>query len=156
VRRADHAHARIRSVDVSPAAALPGVVAILTHRDVRGTNRVGVPEFDQPVLCDDRVRHRGDPVALVLAEDKALLPEAASLVRVEYEVLPAVTDPEEALRPEAPVLHEHHKTGNVLLGGCLRTGDGAGALAACEIVAEGDFSLPCQEHAYLETECCVA
>lgn len=156
VKRSDHAHARLRAVDSSAAEALPGVVAVLTHRDVRGTNRVGVPEFDQPVLCNDKVRHRGDPVALILAEDKALLPEAAALVRVEYEALPAVTDPEEALRHEAPVLHEQHRTGNVLLGGRLRTGDGADALAACDVVAEGEFRLPCQEHAYLETECGVA
>jgi len=156
VRRSDHVHARLGAIDATAAARVPGVVAVLTHRDVRGTNRVGLPEWDEPVLCDDKVRRRGDAVALVLAESREALRKALPLVRVEYEVLEPVLDPEAAMRPDSPRVHEKSPNGNVLLSGAIATGDGASAIAACDVVARGTFALPRQEHAYLETECGVA
>jgi len=153
VKRAEHAHARILAIDTSGAAGLAGVAAVLTHRDVRGTNRVGVPEFDQPVLCDDKVRHRGDPVALVLAGDRRLLREALDRIRVTYEPLPAVTNAAQALADGAPRVHDK---GNLLLGGQVVTGAGLAAFEECGFTVSGRFELPCQEHAYLETECGVA
>ena len=82
VRRAGIPHGLIRVVDTTQAKALPGVVAVLTGRDVPGTNRQGLVHKDQPVLCTDKVRHCGDAVALVLAEDRVVLQKALSLIRV--------------------------------------------------------------------------
>ncbi len=95
-------------------SALPGVYAILTRKDITGTNRQGIVHKDQPVLAGRKVRHCGDPVALVLAEDRDTLKKALSLIEVDFEPLQAVFDPEEALKPEAPLVHE---TGNLLQKG---------------------------------------
>jgi CO/xanthine dehydrogenase Mo-binding subunit len=104
VLRSSRAHARIVSVDVSRARVLPGVHAVLTGQDLNGL-RAGSGMRDVPVLCADRVRFVGDPVAAVAAEDPDLADQALDLIHVEYEDLPAVFDPLEALGPNAPVLH---------------------------------------------------
>ena len=105
VKRAGVAHARILGVDASAALACPGVKAVLTAKDVKGGNRQGVAMKDQPVLADDRVRHRGDGVALVVAESREIMERALDLVRVELEELPGVFSPQEALAPGAPLIH---------------------------------------------------
>jgi len=148
-KRAGVPHGRILAVDVSAAQALPGVCAVLTRKDVPGTNRQGIVHKDQPVLAGERVRHRGDPVALVLAENREVLAQALALVRVEIEPLPAVFDPEEALQPDAPRLHEG---GNVLLQAKIEKGQAEEAFAECRVVVEETFEVPCQEHGFLETE----
>ncbi|MBV8084934.1 MAG: xanthine dehydrogenase family protein molybdopterin-binding subunit, partial [Chloroflexi bacterium] len=104
VLRSSQAHARIVSVDVSKAKVLPGVHAVLTGKDLNGL-RAGSGMRDVPVLCDDRVRCVGDPVAAVAAEDPDVADQALDLIHVEYEPLPAVFDPIQALQPGAPVLH---------------------------------------------------
>lgn len=152
VKRAGVPHAKLLGVDASQALALPGVLAVLTHRDVSGSNRQGVLRRDQPVLVDERVRHRGDAVALVVAESRAILAQALELVNLNLEELPGVFDPEEALAPAAPLLHADNPTGNLLLEGRLERGQGQAALAGCAAVVEADYRLSWQEHAYLETE----
>ncbi len=151
-KRAGLPHARLLGLDVEAARSLPGVIAVLTAADVAGTNRQGVVRKDQPVLVDDKIRHCGDAVALVLAEDRATLEKALNLIELEVEPLPAVFDPEEALKDGAPVIHEENEQGNVLLEAELTTGDGEAALGRCDAVVEAEFELPRQEHAYLETE----
>jgi len=152
-RRGGIPHARIASIDVSEARAVPGVFAVLTREDVPGTNRQGIVHKDQPVLAGEKVRHRGDPVALVLAESREALARALSLVRVEWEPLPGVFDPEEALKPDAPLVHEK---GNLLLKACIRKGRGEETLDECPVVVEGVFEVPFQEHAFLEAQSGVA
>ena len=152
VKRAGVPHAGLRGVDCAKAQALDGVAAVLTHADVKGTNRQGVVRQDQPVLADERVRHRGDAVALVLAEDPETLARALGLIELDLEPLPAVFDMDKALEPGAPLIHEDHKTGNLLLSGEVIKGRGAEALDDCPVVVEGVIHLPRQEHAYLETE----
>ena len=152
VKRAGVAHARIRRIRTAAARGLPGVVAVLTHRDVRGTNRQGVVRKDQPVLADDKVRHPGDGVALVVAENREALDRALGRITLEADPLPGVFDVESALRTDSPRIHEDHDTGNVLLSGGLVTGAGEKALEGCEAVVELRLSTACQEHAYLETE----
>ncbi len=152
VVRSPHPHARILSVDTADARACPGVIAVLTSKDITGTNRVGVPDMDQPVLGDTRVRFIGDPVVLVLAETKEDLTPALAGVRVAYEPLPAVFDPESALREGASVLHENRSEGNLLFSGVIAKGDTKSGFSACTVVREGVFTLQRQEHAYLETE----
>jgi CO/xanthine dehydrogenase Mo-binding subunit len=152
VKRAGVPHAVLKGVQTEAAARLPGVVAVLTSRDVRGTNRQGVIRKDQPVLVDDRIRHRGDAVALVLAEDRQALERAIAAISIDCDPLPGVFDMEAALGPGACRIHPDHAGGNTLLQGKLETGDVEAALAECDAVIEGRFDLPVQEHAYLETE----
>lgn len=105
VKRAGTPHGRIRKIDVSSVRGLPGIAAILTAKDAPGTNHQGIVHKDQPVLADEKVRHRGDPGALVLAEDKETLQMALALIRMDIDPLPAVFDPEEALKPGRPPVH---------------------------------------------------
>ncbi|MDA8125807.1 MAG: xanthine dehydrogenase family protein molybdopterin-binding subunit [Deltaproteobacteria bacterium] len=152
VRRAGVPHGRIRTVDTSLARALPGVVAVLTGRDVPGTNRQGIVHKDQPVLCTDKVRHSGDAVALVLAADRTILKRALELIELAIDPLPGVFGIDAALAPGAPLVHEEHPGGNCLLQAEIRTGEAVEALAACPIVIEETFQVPVVAHAFLETE----
>lgn len=102
--RSPFPHARIRSLDLSRAQRLPGVLAILTARDLP-TRRVGKGLQDMPLLATDRVRFVGEKVAVVAAESREQADEAVRAIAVDYEELLAVFDLESALRPEAPVLH---------------------------------------------------
>ncbi len=156
VKRAGIPHARLRNIQADAARCLPGVVAVLTYRDITGSNRQGVIQKDQPVLADDKIRHCGDAVALIVARNREALKKAAALIELDVEPLPALLDIETAMQETAPKVHEAHPGGNILLKGCIETGKGADAFADCEAVAEVDIELPWQEHAYLETECGVA
>lgn len=153
VRRAGAPHARLLAIDTLAARNLPGVVAVLTASDVKGSNRQGVIRKDQPVLVDERVRHAGDALALVVAESPEILARALALVRPELEPLPGVFSTQAALAPGAPILHPDHPGGNLLLEVHTEKGRGAEALADCALVVEGEYHLPRQEHAFLETEC---
>ena len=98
--RSPHAHARIGAIDLSAALTVPGVHAVLTHEDVPGAKRYGLEFPDQPVLAFERVRYNGEPVVLVAAEHPEQARRAAALVRVEYEPLEPIVDPERALAAE--------------------------------------------------------
>ena len=109
--RSPHPHARIRSIEITGALTHPGVHAVLLACDVPGKKTYGLEVADQPVLAQDRVRYQGEPVAILAASDPETARRAAERIVAEYEVLPAVTDMEDALRPGAPHVHEF---GNVL------------------------------------------
>ncbi len=130
----------------------PASIRVLTHKDITGSNRQGVIRKDQPVLVNDKVRHCGDAMALVLAEDKESLKQAIDLITFDFEPLPAVLDVEKALEAGAPLVHEDNADGNVLLKGDLKIGAGEAAEKECDVVLEACFETPRQEHAYLETE----
>src|SRR5919197_2605517 len=107
VVRSDRAHARIAGVDTRAALEAPGVVAVVTGADLAPLfPRFGHIVADPPILAIDKVRHYGEPVALVVASDPLAAGDAVRLVRVAYDDLPAVLDPAAALAPGAPVLHE--------------------------------------------------
>lgn len=146
--RSRYPHAKIRSIDISKALHRSGVVAVLTHHDVPN-NRHGVFLKDRPVLCDDKVRYIGDPIALVAAESREEAEEGASLVDVEYEVLPAVTDMLAAMSPDSPTVHEG---GNICRQTRISYGDTQSALSKAEVVVENTYTTASQIHAYLETE----
>jgi CO/xanthine dehydrogenase Mo-binding subunit len=151
---AERPHARIRRVDPSAALAHPGVVAVLTAADVP-YNALGLIDADQPALCGDVVRFVGDRVALVAAESGEAARTGARLVVVEYEDLPAVTNPRAALAPGAPLVHERLGT-NLLLHLPIRKGNVAQAFAEADVVLEGKFATTWQEHAFLQPEAGIA
>ncbi|MBL8058295.1 MAG: molybdopterin-dependent oxidoreductase, partial [Anaerolineales bacterium] len=150
--RAAHPHALIKRIDVSRAKALPGVHAVLTHADVPGEKNHGLVIADWPALCYDKVRYVGDAVAIVAADTRAIATQALSLIDVEYEVLPAVTDPVAARQPDAPQLHA---SGNLLKHIKVRKGDIDQGMAEAEVVLERTFHTPFYEHAFLEPECAI-
>lgn len=150
-RRAGVPSAFLRGLDTSRAASAPGVLAVLTASDVKGTNLLGIIDPDQPVLAADRIRYGGDPVCLVLGETFEAARRGASLVDVDLDPLPGVFDPARALEPGAPLIHEGRE-GNVAASGFVRRGDVGALLASCDHVVEETFRFAAQEHAYLETE----
>ena len=156
VKRAGVSHAELVSVNIERAKALEGVEAVLTAADVPGPNRQGVIHKDQPVLAQDRIHYAGDPVALVLAKDQSTLKKALELISLELRELPGVYDPASALEAKAPLVHPQNESGNLIIHATQILGRGAAALDDCQTVVEGDFEVPRQEHAFMETECGVA
>lgn len=151
-KRSDYAHARIKGIDVNEAEAVPGVVAILTAKDVPGQNAYGLLTPDQPVLCDEVVRMVGDAVALVVAETTEAAGAAVEKIRVDYEPLPVLATPQAALAPDAPQLHPR---GNVLRHVRIRKGDVAEGFAQADVIVEGDYYTPFSEHGFLDLECSI-
>jgi CO/xanthine dehydrogenase Mo-binding subunit len=105
ILRSPHHHARIKAIDVSAATQKTGVIAVLTAEDIPGNPLFGALIQDQPVLAIDVVRFMGEPVALVVADSKQAACDALADIRVEYEALEPVFDPQEALSPQAPIVH---------------------------------------------------
>ncbi|MEA5142601.1 MAG: selenium-dependent xanthine dehydrogenase [Oscillibacter sp.] len=155
--RSEYPRARVLSIDISEAAALPGVVCVLTAKDIPGKVNVGHIKKDQPTLVavGEITHYLGDSVALVCAKDQETLERAKALVKVAYEVLPCVHNPEEAAAPGAPLIFETDEN-NVQAYKHVSRGDAAGAIARSKYVISQHFHTPWTEHAFLEPECCVA
>ena len=150
VLRAAIPHGKITRLDVSRARQLPGVEAVLTHHDIPGHNGFGIVTPNWPVLCVDRVRYRGDALALVAAVDEETAAAALKLIEVEYQPLPIIDTPEEALAEGAVQIH---KGGNIQHRMDIPPkGDVEKALAESEIVLSQTYQTQFMEHAYLETE----
>jgi CO/xanthine dehydrogenase Mo-binding subunit/aerobic-type carbon monoxide dehydrogenase small subunit (CoxS/CutS family) len=154
--RAAHPHARILSIDASHAAALPGVHAVLTHRDVPGRNLHGLVTADWPVLCADKVRYLGDAVAVVAAETREIADRALKLIEVAYEPLPVVATAEGAREPDAALVHPEWETGNLLEHIKVRHHDVRQGLADADVVVEREYWTPIYEHMFMEPECSIA
>src|ERR1700740_2923719 len=105
--RSPHPHARIRSINVSRAAAHPGVYLVLTGKDLPIQYGILPVSQDEQALCLDHVRHVGDPVAAVVAREELIAFEALDLIKVEYEILTTISDPEEALATSSPRIHDY-------------------------------------------------
>ena len=155
--RSAYPRARVLSIDTAEAAALPGVVCVLTAKDIPGQVNVGHIKKDQPTLIGvgELTHYLGDSVALVCARDRETLEAAKKLVKVEYEVLPAVHNPAEAAAPDAPLVFDGDES-NVQAYRHVSRGDAAGAIARSAHVITRHFETPWTEHAFLEPECCVA
>jgi CO/xanthine dehydrogenase Mo-binding subunit len=155
-----HAHARIRGYDVSRALALRGVRAIVTGDDLDPAHRMGAFIKDEPALAVGKVRYVGEIVAAVAADTEAIAREAARLVRVDYDVLPPVLDPAQALAEGAPLVHEQSDRyvrvfdagtlGNLCSRTDFREGDADAAWARCDVVVEGTCQTQAQAHLSLE------
>jgi carbon-monoxide dehydrogenase large subunit len=168
-------HARIVSIDTSEAAKLPGVRAVITGHDMP-QKRYGQLIHDQPFLPIDKVRHYGEPLAAVAAVDEATALLAAQLVEVEYQLLPALQDADEALKPDAALVHEDASTyeavpmtrespvplrapdpgTNLFFEVDLRTGDVEVAMAAADHVFEETYTVPMVSHSAMEPHACAA
>lgn len=149
ILRSLHPHARIMSIRTDRAWQLLGVHTVLTHEDIPGLNGYGIAQPNQPVFCTDTVRYVGDAIAAVAAETPELAEQALALIEVEYELLPVVDDPEQALQEHAPLLHPD---GNVLHRNGYQKGDIESGFAACTCIVENIYTTPRQMHTYMETE----
>ena len=154
-----HPHARILGYDTAEAAALPGVRAVLTGDDI-GDGLMGAFIKDEPAIAKGKVRYVGEAVAAVAADDEATARAALGLIRVDYEELPALLTPEDALAPGAAIIHEglanYFKVfdaqceGNQMSATEIVEGDIEAGFAQCDIVVEGDFETQAQNHLALE------
>jgi CO/xanthine dehydrogenase Mo-binding subunit/aerobic-type carbon monoxide dehydrogenase small subunit (CoxS/CutS family) len=169
--RSPHAHARVVAIDTSAALAVPGVHAVLTHEDAPATrfstaqHELFTDDPDDTRILDDVVRHVGQRVAAVVAETVAAAEEGVRRVRVEYEVLPAVVDPEDAMAPGAPLVHPEldaadarvsRPDANVVAEVHSELGDVERGLAEADVVHEATYRTHRVQHAALETHCAIA
>jgi len=153
-------HAKIRRIDTGEAKRVPGVVAVITGEDVPWTHGESIK--DQPFLAQGKVRHVGEPVAAVAAVDEDTAQTAVSLIRVEYEDLPAYFSPEEACKPDAVAIHEDfnsYRKADFVVGAplpnvCehfkLRTGDVEQGFRSADLVLEERYTVPVIQHAAIE------
>jgi len=156
ILQSPHAHARVLNVDTSKAQALPGVKAVITAKDVPGTKYgVSPARYDETVFAIDKVRYVGDEIAAVAAVDLETALEAVSLIEVEYEPLPALLTPQEALAEGAPWIHDEFP-GNI--GGEVHQefGDVEKALAQCDIIRTDTFQSKRQDGGAIEPHAAIA
>ena len=147
-RRSEQSHARIHAIDCAAARAAPGVVAVFTAADWRDAvkpvvatsrmaNYYATPIFP---LARDKVRHVGEPVVGVVADSRCQAEDAAALIAIDYEPLPIVIDPEQAVRDGAPLLHEEAGS-NVIVSREFKRGDVEAAVAAAAVRVSGRFRM---------------
>jgi CO/xanthine dehydrogenase Mo-binding subunit len=153
IKRAGIASARIRSIDTSAAEAMPGVMAVLVGREIP-VNSFGPSLQDQPLLADDRVFHAGDGVAAVAAVTEQIAIEALDKIKVDYEPLPAVFDPLEAMKDDAPRVHAPN--GNIYATKVIKKGDVEKGFAESAHIFEGQFRTQMVEHVPLEPHAAIA
>ena len=155
--RSKYPRARVLSIDVSAARALPGVAAVLTAEDIPGQNKIGHLKHDQYTLIPvgGLTHYLGDAIALVAAEDRETLEKAKKLIRVEYQVLPAIHNPREAAAPGAPRVFDEEKD-NVCAHKHICRGNAGEAIRRSRYVIRHHFETPWTEHAFLEPECAVS
>jgi CO/xanthine dehydrogenase Mo-binding subunit len=156
---AERPHARVKDIRIEKALSAPGVAAVYTAKDIP-VNEYGLQIPDQPVLCGpgaskphtDIVRFVGDQVAVVVAETEAQADAAMKLIEVDYEDLPLLTDPITAMQPGAPILHPDRGDSNVCVHYKIRKGNVEDGFANADVIVEGEYHTPVQEHAYLQPE----
>jgi len=153
VLRSKYPHAKILCIDTTKAEQLPGVEAVLTSKDIPGVKVFGIVVKNQAILAEDRVRYLGDGVAIVAAQTKEIAEQALSCIEVEYEQLPVVSDPEEAMKSDAPIIHDDK---NEFVHHHVRKGDVDKGFAQADFIIERKFKTQFIEHAYIEPEAILA
>nr|WP_325254577.1 selenium-dependent xanthine dehydrogenase [uncultured Oscillibacter sp.] len=153
--RSAYPRARVLAIHTEEAKRLPGVVGVFTAADVPGSNKVGhlKQDWDTMIAVGDITHYLGDAVCLVAAETPEILAQAKALVKVDYEELPMVRSPREAMLPDAPLVH---REGNLLSHKHIQRGNPAEAIAKSKYMLTQRFYTPWTEHAFLEPECAVA
>ncbi|MFD0269761.1 xanthine dehydrogenase subunit D [Streptomyces sp. NPDC127106] len=159
--RSPVAHAEIASIDISEALAMPGVYSVLTYADLPAAMKnYGLEIQDTPVLANGRVRHHGEPVALVAADHPETARRAAAKIKIDYRELPVVTDEASALAPGAPLIHEgrdDHHAGhvphpNIVHRQPIVRGDVEEARKRADVIVEGEYTFGMQDQAFLGPE----
>ena len=153
ILRSPHHHARIIDINTQATKALDGVIAVITADDVPGSRTFGQLIPDRPVLAFDVVRHKGEPVAMVVGETRAVANRALESIQVKYEELPAILDPKEALDPNREKIHPE---GNLIVGYDLGRGDVEAGFGEADVIVEATFQTPRISPAYLEPEVAIA
>ncbi len=155
--RSKYPRARVLSIDISKAKALPGVVAVLTAEDIPGENKIGHLKHDQYTMIPvgGLTHYLGDAIALVAAEDMETVEKAKKLIKVEYEVLPAVHNMKEAAAADAQKVFDEEES-NVQAYKHVSRGNASEAIKNAKHVISHHFETPWTEHAFLEPECAVA
>jgi len=166
VKRSSIPHGRILRLDTKKVSTLPGVKAIVTGDDFPGF--IGLYLQDRHILCRDRVRYVGDPVACVAAVSEEIAEKALDLIEVDYEPLPGVFDPEYGASPEAPLLHpglDHYEVANFIFPQAgtnisnlfkIRKGDTSSAWEGCTAIVERKYTIPHIQHVPIEPHVAVA
>ena len=152
ILRSPYPHARIRGIDASKAAALPGVVAVLTSKDISDTRPI---YSGRPVIALDKARYIGEPVAAVAAEDIRTAEDALALIRVDYEELPAAAGIDAAIAKDAPLVHDD-APGNICGHERVEKGDIQRGFAESEEIFEDTFTFPMVYHYALEPHSVIA
>jgi CO/xanthine dehydrogenase Mo-binding subunit len=160
-----HAHARVLGYRLEKARAIPGVKAIVTGADLPGVRAGGIIK-DEFMVARGKVRYVGEPVAAVAATDAETAARAAAAIEIDYEPLEHVLSIDEALAPDAPILHEDYASyvktvdgggrGNVVFQSSIVEGDVERAWKDCDVIVEGTWHTQAQHHLYMETNGCVA
>lgn len=153
--RTKYPRALIKSIDIEDAKSYPGVIAVLTAKDIPGDIKVGhlKKDWDTLITEGEITRYLGDSIVLVAAETKQALEEAKKLVKIEYEELTPITSPIEAMKEDAPKIHED---GNILVEKQLIRGNAEEKIINSKYVVTRSYSVPFNEHAFLEPECAIA
>lgn len=153
-KRAGVPHAFVKSIDISKAQALPGVVAVMTAADLTAAKNHGLVIPDWPILVGvgERVRYVGDAVAIVAAESKEIANQALKLIEVEYDLQPVVDDAVKSKLPDTPQLHP---AGNLLKHIKVRKGDVEQGFAESDVVIEHTYKTVSTDHAFIEPECSI-
>src|SRR6266576_1104165 len=166
ILRSSHAHARIKSIDTSEAAKLPGVKAVVTRDDfpeIKAGTMAG--DMTRNAMAREKVLYDGHPVAAVAATSESIAKAALKLIKVDYEILPHVIDPVEAMKPTAPILHEHVRTKgvkgadqptNVIERLDLAMGDAEAGFAEADVIVEREYDTKPMHQGYIEPQGCVA
>jgi CO/xanthine dehydrogenase Mo-binding subunit len=166
ILRSPHPHARIRSIDISAAEKLPGVKAVVT-RDDFPEMKAGTPDGDMTrnAMAREKALYDGHPVAAVAATSESIAKAALKLIKVDYEILPHVIDPVEAMKPTAPILHEHVRTkgvkgadqpSNVIERLDLAMGDADAGFKEADVIVEHEYDTKPMHQGYIEPQGCVA
>ena len=153
ILRSQVPHALVKKIETQTAQDFPGVVAVFTAEDIPASNSHGIIIKDEPVLVKDKIRKIGDPLALVVAETEESASQALEAIKVELELLPAVFDPEIAMKPDSVAIYPN---GNILERRKIRKGDVVEAFKQAEFVVENKYCTQMAEHAYIEPEAGIA
>ena len=149
--RSPYAHAVVKSIDKASALRIPGVEAVILPEDVPGENQMGYLVDDQPIITP-KARYVGDIVALIVARDEKTAWQGADQIQVEYEELPAVFDPREALKGNFRI----HDRGKLATDAKVKKGNVEEGFRQCDVIVERTYRTGSQDHAYLEPEAAVA
>ncbi|MBC8313424.1 MAG: xanthine dehydrogenase family protein [Candidatus Cloacimonetes bacterium] len=154
-KRINSAHAKIKNIKISEALKVEGIKTIVTYKDIPGENLVGTVKNDQPIFAHKKVRYPGDVIALVVGKNRQAVQTALKKIEVDYKELPVLSNPQNALDKDAPLIHPENGT-NQIVHYPLRKGDVEKGFQQADFILEKEYSTQFVEHAYVEPEVVIA